>query len=188
MAKLPQTLKRDPFNYAQAKSYGIDLSSLRALERTGAIERMARGVYRATGQDYPEVEQYKVATLLVGQPSAICLISALSHYGITDVIPKKTWVMVPHGRQSSHKTIKLLRVRQPDWKIGIAKEKGYCITSIERTLVEVIYYQRIVGITIAIDALRRAVQNKQTSLSSVLSMAKKLKALHRVLPYIEALA
>jgi predicted transcriptional regulator of viral defense system len=188
MIKIPKALKNTIFTYQQALACGLDMNSLRVLVRQEDVEQLARGIYRMAGQDYNEVDQFKVATLLIGEPSAVCLISALAHYDLTDVITRKIWIMVPHSKRSRRPELKLHRVRSPDWKIGIVKHKGYNITGIERTLVDALYYQRIVGTTIGIEALRRAVRNKKTTLSKVMDMADQLKVLHRILPYIEAMA
>lgn len=75
--------------------------------------------------------------------------------------------MVPHSKRSRHSELKLHRVRSPEWKVGIIKQKGYNITSIERTVVDTIHYRRIVGSTI-----------DKTTLSKVMGIADQLKVLH----------
>jgi len=132
--------------------------------------------------------QFEVATIIAGKPSAICLISALFHYGLTDVVPKKTWIMVPNEKRSRNRELKLHRARTPDWNIGIVKHKGYSVTSVERTIVEAICYRHKLGSTIGVEALRKSVQSQKTNLSKVMDMAKKLGVLPRLIPYIEALA
>ena len=188
MSKVPAALKKAPFTYRQAKAHGLNQLSIRELVSSGTLELVARGVYRTTKSDYNEEDQYRVATLLVGDPSAICLISALSYYGISDVIPRKTWIMVPHTKRSQYKELKLQRTRAPTWDVGIDAHNGYNITNIERTIVEAICNRTTIGTQIAIEALRRSVQSKKTTLSKIMSMAKQLEVLHRVLPYIEALS
>jgi predicted transcriptional regulator of viral defense system len=188
MSKIPAALKKAPFTYRQAKAYGLDQRSLQELVASGVFEQVVRGIYRPAKTDYNEEDQYKVATLLVGEPSSICLVSALAHYGLSDVIPKKTWVMVPHTKRSNYNDLKLQRSRTPDWSIGIEKHNGYSITTIERTIVEAICNRSKIGTQVAVEALRKAVQFKKTNLSKIMSMAKQLDVLHRVLPYIEALS
>jgi predicted transcriptional regulator of viral defense system len=141
-----------------------------------------------TSAEYNEVNQFKVATLVVGQPSAICLISALSVYGLTDVIPRKTWITVPAAKRTQISSLKVLRQSDPQWNIGIEEKDGYMITSIERTLVESFCYKNLIGSTVPIEALREAVRKKLTTPSKVLDMAKKMEVVHRILPYLEAMA
>ncbi len=138
--------------------------------------------------DYNEENQFKVATLIVGEPSAICLLSALSVYDLTDEIPRQTWVTVPQSKRTREKSLKILRQVDPQWDIGIHKRNGYAITSIERTIVEAFFYKRMLGSNVAVHALREAVRKKLTTPSKVLDMAKKLGVVHSLLPYLEAMA
>ena len=188
MQKIPKTLKKSPFTYRQAIAQGLTQAALQSLVDSGNLEHVSRGIYRIADQDYSEEDQYRAATLVIGTPSAICLISALAHYGVTDLIPKKTWIMVPHTKRSQHSELKLQRSRSPVWNIGIESRQGYSITNLERTIVEAICYRNKIGPSVAIDALRKAVNSKKTSLSKIMGMAKQLSVLHRVLPYIETLA
>lgn len=187
MAKLPKTLQNGPFTYKQAMAAGLNLRAVRQLVADGQCYTVAKGVYMPTSVDYNEVNQFKAATLVVGEPSAICLVSALSVYGLTDVIPRKTWITVPAKKRTQISTLKVLRQSDPQWSIGIEKD-GYMVTSIERTLVESFCYKNMIGSTVPIEALREAVRKKLTTPSKVLDMAKKMKVVHRILPYLEAIA
>jgi predicted transcriptional regulator of viral defense system len=188
MKKVPKSLSKSPFTYQQARAAGLSVRSLQSLVQNGEIELLARNIYRVPKADLSEEDQFRVATLLAGEPSAICLISALAHFGLTEVIPRKTWIMVPHTKRSQYTELKLQRSRSPDWILGIESHRGYRITNIERSLVDAICYRNKIGTSVAVEALREAVKTKKSSLSKVMSMAKQMKVLHRVLPYIEALA
>jgi hypothetical protein len=74
------------------------------------------------------------------------------------------------------------------WEIGIVKERGYRITSLERTLVDCLIYHRLVGMQTFTDAVKRAVQQKKTTPGKVLDMAIQLGVGHRLRPYLEILA
>lgn len=188
MIEIPKTLKNRPFTAKEAKSLGLSAYYLNRYVFNGLIEQVSRGVYRLTSLDLSEEDLFKIATAKVGRPSAICLISALSSYHLTDVIPKKTWISVSHEKRSRDRSLKVLRLRNPNWKIGIESYDGYSITSIERTIVECFMYRRIVSTTIAVDALKAALKNKKTTLGKVTDMAKKLNYLPYIVPYIEALS
>lgn len=188
MGSLPSKLQEKPFTISQAAKQGLSFYELGKLVSSGTVEQIARGIYRAVAGDIGEEEQYRIATLRVDTQSAICLLSALSHYHLTDVIPKKTWIMVPGQKRTSDRTLKLFRARNPNWKIGIQKEDGYSITTIERTLVDCLTHRSRLGTNTSIAALRAAIESKKTTLGKVLEMAKELGVVHRILPYIEALA
>ena len=84
--------------------------------------------------------------------------------------------------------MKVFRKRNPYWNIGIEIKEGYSITSIERTIAETLIYRAQLGSTLGIEALKRAIFEKKTTLGKVLDMATKLKVSHRILSYIEALS
>lgn len=187
MIKLPKALQKGPFTYKQALATGLKLRTVRQLVANGQCYTVAKGIYMPKNLEYNEENQFKVATLVVGKHSAICLVSALSVYELTDVIPRKTWITVPATKRTQISSLKVLRKKNPLWNIGIEKKDGYSITNVERTLIESLCYKNMIGSTIPIEALREAVRKKLTTLSKVLDMAKKMKAVHRVLPYLEAM-
>ena len=188
MRRLPLKLQNKPFTVKQAAKMGLSFYELSKLVSSGVVEQISRGIYQVSSGDLDEESQYRIATLRVGTPSAICLLSALSHYHLTDMIPKKTWIMVPGGKRTADRTLKLFRSRNPQWKIGLQKKEGYFITNIERTIVDCLVQRSRIGTNTSIAALKTAIDSKQTTLGKVLEMAKSLGVVHRVLPYIEALS
>lgn len=188
MKKLPKALQKGPFTYKQALAAGLNLRSVRQLVADEQCYTVAKGIYIPTSLDYNEENQFKAATLVVGAPSAICLLSALSVYNLADQIPRQTWIIVPKSKRTNVRSLKILRMSDPMWDIGIEKKNGYSITSIERTIVEAFCYKRMLGSNVAVEALREGIKNKLTTGSKVLSMAQKLGVVHRLLPYLEAIA
>ena len=173
---------------SMAAEHGLSFYELGKLVASGVVEQVARGIYRKSGGDIGEEDQFRIATLRVGAPSAICLVSALSHFHLTDTIAKQVWILVPDDKRTTERTIKPFRARKPQWEIGIETFDGYSITTLERTLVECLTNRSRIGSQIGLDALRKAVGSKKTTLGKVMDMARQLGASHRILPYIEALS
>ncbi len=188
MKKIPKTLRKGPFTYKQALAAGLNLRSVRKLVTDGQCYTVAKGIYMPSDLDYNEENQFKTATLIVGQKSAICLLSALSIYGLTDQIPRQTWVIVPGTKRTQERSLKILRMKDPQWDVGINKKSEYSITSVERTIVEAFFYKRMLGTNVAVESLREGIRKKLTTASKVIDMAKKLGCVHRLLPYLEAMA
>lgn len=187
--RIPSQLLKKPFSAQEAMSSGLSKSYLTRMVKVGVLERLSRGVYQVSDERGGTGEGlYKVATLRCGLPSAICLISALENYHLTDQIPKQTWVLVPEPKRVASKELKLVRSRNPHWTIGIRKSKHYWITTLERTLIDCLIYRRLIGSQVALEAVKRAVTQKKVKLGDLYDMAKKMGVEHRVLPFIEALA
>jgi predicted transcriptional regulator of viral defense system len=186
--KLPKPLKKGPFTYQQALDTGLRFHTVRQLVANEQCYTVAKGIYMPTSLEYTEENQFRAATLIVGEPSAVCLISALSFYHLTDQIPRKTWLAVPHAKRTQATNLKLFRLRDPLWNIGIIKHEGYSITSIERTIIDCLYYKRMIGTNTAIEALHLAVKKKVTTGSKILSLAGHMGVVPKLLPYLESIS
>jgi predicted transcriptional regulator of viral defense system len=186
---IPKKLQRRPFSTQEAVDAGISKPTLTRLVAADLLERVSRGVYQLSDVDDGTMEYlYQAATLRCGAPSCICLLSALEHYHLTDEITKQTWMMVPHSKRVQSSQLKLIRSRNPHWNIGIKKRRGYWITTIDRTLIDGIIYKRVLGSEIPLSALKQALTEKKTKLSTFHAMAKQMGVAKRVRAYIEALA
>lgn len=188
MLKLPKNLQNTLFTTQIALKNGLNKKNLIALLQHDIIIRVTRGAYCPVEHDLSEEDQAVLATMIVGKPSALCLFSALSYHHVTDIIPKKIWVMVPAEKRTQHSQLRLYRTAHPRWHIGIQKENGYWITTIERTLVDSLMQKRLLGPQTAVEALRQAVKEKKTTLDKVFRMAVQLGGTHRIITYIEAMA
>ena len=177
-----------PFSRDELNRLGITSVQLSKLLKDESVHRLSRGVYVLAGTDLSNETQFQAATMRIDGPSAVCLLSALWYYNLTDHIPKKVWLLVPENKHTAHKDIRLLRSNNPHWKIGIEKHKNFAITSLERTIIDSLCMKRILGPQIGIDALKTALREKKTTLDKVLRMAKSLGVDHRIQNYIEVLA
>lgn len=186
--KLPSNLQNVLFTTQEALKKGLSKKDLFYLLENDIISHLARGVYCQAGHDFSEEDQAILATLIIGKPSALCMLSALSYHQLTDIIPKKTWVMVPAEKRTQHTNLRLFRSTNPRWNIGIQKEKNYWVTDVDRTLVDCLVHKGLLGTQTVIEALRQAIKDKKTTLDKMLKMAARLKVEHRIITYVEALA
>jgi predicted transcriptional regulator of viral defense system len=154
----------------------------------GELTRVGKGVYVDPKKLEGLEGDFYRATLLCGRQSAICLLSALKYYDLSEQIFGGTWIFLPDSAYLPRKKVlRPVRTRRPHWKIGIIKKNQYKITNIERTLVDAFRYHRLVGIPTAVDALKAGLKDKKTTKSKIYEMAKKLGAAKKILPYLEAL-
>jgi predicted transcriptional regulator of viral defense system len=186
--KMPDSLKNKTFTLREARELGVNRYQLQRLIESNFIEKVNHGQYRDAALIHDPEADYVIATRIVGKPSSICLLSALSYHQLTDTIPKKVWVLVPQSTRSRSARLKLVRRRNPYWKVGITNEKNYSITNIERTIVESILLHRLIGKNEALQGLKRALRNKKTTIQKIYNVARQLDAEAKVQPYLEALA
>lgn len=185
VAQIPkklQDLKR--FTYQEALAHGLTKRKLERLVSHGEVQRISRGIY-AISTPTDENPSFGIACKIVGFPCAICLWSALVYYDLTDEIDRKTWVMVPSDRRRTYTNIRLVRLKNPQWNIGILREEDYWITTIERTIIDCLVYHRFIGTMAATVALKRAIQANITNIASLIEMATQLGCLKKVYPRLE---
>lgn len=183
--KLPKALQNRVFSLQDAKKCGLSPYQLGLMMGNGFIERLGQGIYRENTGDISNEEVFTMATKWLGYPSAICLISALSFYNLTDEIPKRIWVMVEHDKKSNHRELRLVRLRRPWWELGINKNKYFWITGVARTIVDVFAHPQLVGTHIAVQALKKAVGEKKTTPKEIFDISVNLGINHRITPYLE---
>lgn len=175
-----------PITRKELEQLGITRGALAALVKESRLLRVGRGVYQLSSVELDNESQYRAAAKRIKGPSAVCLLSALSHYNLTDEIPKQTWLLVNADGRSYHRDIRLYRSRNPNWKIGVVKADGYQMTSLERTIVDAIKLKKKFG-NLGVEALKKALQEKRTTASKIMDMATSLDIDEIVLPYLQAL-
>jgi predicted transcriptional regulator of viral defense system len=180
-------IKKSPFTFQDALSWGVARHYLRSWLKNGQIFRISRGLYSRVNLDESESTHLMEAVKLVIGPSAVGLVSALSYYALTDIVPKQVWLIVPFTKRSSFKNIKTFRQRNPQWDIGIKKNKNFWITDLERTLVECLIYKKTIGVNEAISSIKKALSEKKTTLLKIRQMAKKMGMEHKIKFYLETL-
>lgn len=185
MERLPLKFKDRLFTAKEFRTTGASFYKLQKLVSDGIVEQVARGIYRPAGLDISEEDRFRIATLLVGKPSAICLVSALSFHGLTDSRNSIIHIMVPVNKTSEYREIKTFRTRNPKWNIGIEKHDGYSVTTIERTIVDCLAYRARIGSSHGIKALREAIEAQKVKPAQIMDMAISLNVQHRVLQYLE---
>lgn len=184
---LPKTLQGRPFRYSEAIAAGLTRHHFRKLLKLGLIEQLSRGLYSGKEIVWEDDHQFRSASVRAGNPSAICLLSSLAYYGLTDEIPNQIWIMVPFEKRTQFPDIKLFRTRNPHWDIGIEQHSGFRITSIDRTLLDCIVYRSKLGSQIGIQALKLALTQKKTKIRNIAELARKLGVFHRIKAIIEVI-
>ena len=114
---LTQYLKTKPTITAlKARDFGITRHELKLWTDAGKVHRINNGVYSlSVAVDTPEEV---IAT--IKPPCALAGITALIHYGYTNVIPQKTWVLIPLPcPKILRKNIETMRQKPEVFKIGL---------------------------------------------------------------------
>jgi len=146
------------FSYAQARAAGMTKYRLYRLRDTGAVEVLGRGLFRHT--DAPPAD---VGLVAVRAPAATeCLASALTLYGLCDVIPAATDVALSRGTRRPAVTAAVawhsfdrgtFDVGRDSLDLDAATSIG--LYSAERSIIDAFRTRGTEGHELAYEALRR---------------------------------
>lgn len=160
LVRLSTLLRTPAFTTRDAAKFGVSAATLAHYVRNGAIERIERGLYRAVGA--PVADDFRWADLIAAvqttKEGAICLVSALAIYGLTEEISRQHWIAIRNN--TSHRaapTVKVIRMRNFDLGLTTTNLGGVTVPIFdrERTIVDAFRY---LGKETAIKALKMAVK------------------------------
>jgi predicted transcriptional regulator of viral defense system len=178
------------FTASEARAAGIPSRMLAHFCKKGLIERVTRGIYQGCKAKIEIDFQWEdLALAAMGIPNGvICLISALSYYGLTDQIMRKYWIAIPHASKSPQRPkTRIIRMRnielgQTEIQLGNAHLK---IFDKERTVVDSFrYLSKEIAIK-ALQAYLRQTGSTKPDLNKLLKYAKALRV--DIHPFIMAL-
>ncbi|MBS0585979.1 MAG: type IV toxin-antitoxin system AbiEi family antitoxin domain-containing protein [Verrucomicrobia bacterium] len=188
-AIIKRLTQRAVFTAHEAHEAGIPPRMLAHFCKKGLIERISRGIYKGGAApidiDFQWEDLFLVAMSI--PHGVICLISALSYYGLTDQIMREFWIAVPHALKSPKRPkTRIIRMRNIDLgqtEITVGKDRLKMFDR-ERTVVDAF---RHLSHEIAIKALQEYLKQRESkpNLNKLLKYAKKLRV--NIYPYVMAL-
>ena len=153
------------FRPHQMDELGITYDQLRRLVSTGAVEHVARGLYRLADEEPTEHET--LAAVCARVPRAVvCLLSALSVYEIGTQLPHEVWIAIPHKARPPRLRFRtrLVRFSGAAWSYGVRDTQfdgvPARITSPARTVVDCFRFERLTGREAALEALHDALRQR----------------------------
>jgi hypothetical protein len=88
----------DTFTFAQALAAGMTKHALYRLRDAGAIEALARGIYRRSDSELADHGLIAIAT--AAPKATLCLSTALARHGLNDDIPIAPDIALPRGTRT----------------------------------------------------------------------------------------
>ncbi len=169
-----KNIKMNTFSSKDAFKCGLNYHDLNVLAAEGKISKLERGVYQKAGKSSFETESFSVILAHLGEPSAICLWSALSFHQLTEQVPEQVWAYVPIGKYSHLNTVRVVRKTNPFWDIGIETVEGVRVTDISRTLIDALYDKKHISEAESFKMAMQALKDKKTNIKKLAEMAHKL--------------
>lgn len=149
--------KNKVFTNKEANKNGFSNRMITYYKKKGILYRYSKGIYVSNHEGSPVYDPQieELITILHRIPDAVvCLISALYYYDLTEEIPKKIWLAIPHEKWALKiKNTRIIRTR--NFKEGITKinisNVDIPIYDKERTIIDCFKY---LDVEVAIKALK----------------------------------
>ncbi|NLT72275.1 MAG: transcriptional regulator [Verrucomicrobiaceae bacterium] len=194
---LKKLSERSPLIQRQdALAAGLNSSTLTSLTRKGVLIRVGHGLYQLAGQEAPNPELVEVSRR---QPKGvIVLLSALAFHGIGSHRASEVWLQLPNNAPTPTFTwppVKVVRSRlaaafTEGVEVHLIGGHAVRITSVDRTIVDCFKHRRLVGLDVAVEALRERMGNRQgqwRSLQNLHRYSRLMRVARIMQPYMEAM-
>ncbi|MGQ0655218.1 MAG: type IV toxin-antitoxin system AbiEi family antitoxin domain-containing protein [Betaproteobacteria bacterium] len=185
--KLPAILRAHDL-----EAHGIPRSRLPGMLRRGEIERVSRGLYRL--HDAPVHELETIAAVCKRVPGAItCLLTALAVHEIGTQAPRHVWIAIDRKArkpQVPDLPVRVVRFSGAMLRYGIQTREVLGVTvrltSPARTVVDCFRYRNKVGMDVAFEALRDAIQSRKATVNEIIRAAHVCRIQTVISPYLES--
>lgn len=182
--------ERGVIRAADVEDAGASRTLLPYLARKGVLRRVGRGAY-ALADYMPEHEDFLAATAAVPH-GVICLLSALQFHEITTQMPTKTWIAIKRGmRMPTGKglNLQLLKLTGRAFSEGIEEHDADGIPvrvySPAKTVVDCFKFRNRIGLDVAREALRDALEQKKATRDEIWRLARCCRMSRVMRPYLE---
>jgi predicted transcriptional regulator of viral defense system len=144
----------------------------------------------------PAERQWDFAIVATKVPRAIiCLLSAFRYHGLTTQAPSEVWIAIDRKARApkfDYPSLKVVRFSHEALNYGVETKtlEGVTvrITTIEKKIADCFKFLNKLGLDVALEALRDAIQNMMIDMDELWRCAKVDRVSNVIRPYLEALA
>lgn len=176
------------------ESRGIAGEYLNKLLAEGTLDRPGRGLYRlATARPSRHAQLAEVAKR--APKAVVCLLSALEYHGLTTEMPHEIWVAIPNRTRPprvDYPPLRIVQVTEPAYRFGVETHSidgvEVRIYSAAKTVADCFKFRSLVGLDVALQALRDCWRKKQATSDELWKAAKVCRMTNVMRPYMESIA
>ena len=177
----------------ELRSAGIAGSTIQRALDDGDLVRIGRGLYQDPQSDI-ESEQTLAEVAKRIPKGIIAMVSALAYHGLTDQMPRKTWVAIgasDWSPVSDYPPVRIVRFADKYLHHGVERQRisgvDVPIFSIPKTLADIFRNGRLVDRSVAVEGLRAALDQRKATPAEIADAARAGGAWRVMRPYLEAL-
>jgi predicted transcriptional regulator of viral defense system len=197
-----EKVKRSPKKVIEGLTRTRDLEALGwnrvaigAMVNRGELIRLGRGLYAP--HDYEPSEHSSIAQVAIKCPDAVfCLLTALKLHGLTTQNPHEVWIAIDHKANAPKIDYPPLRITRfseapADDALEQMTVDGMVqipVTSLARTIVDCFKFRNKIGLDVAIEALREALETRRVGMDELYRQSNLCRMEKVMRPYMEAMA
>ena len=163
------------------------------LMREGKLVRVGYGLYSLADSDFTEHQSYIEVAAKV--PSGVlCLLSSLAFHKLTTQNPFEVWLAIPRDSHIPKVEAVQTRIFRFTPKVYNAGIETHAIEGVEikvysaaKTVADCFYYQKTVGLDVALEALRDAWRTRKATMDELYRFAEIRNIKSVMLPYLNTL-
>ena len=174
---------------------GVARVQLSRMVAAGELIRLARGVYTAPGVALPGSEEGVLVVAERIPEASLCLLTALRLHGLTTQAPFEVWIAIGNKDRLPRldwPPLRVVRFSGEALTTGLETRmmgtKQVRVTNVAKTVADCFKFRNLVGLDVAIEALRDALRARATSVDELWKYAQICRVTKVMRPYLEALA
>lgn len=177
----------------ELRNAGIAGATIQRALDDGDIVRIGRGLYQDPQSDI-ESEQTLAEVSKRIPKGIIAMVSALAYHGLTDQMPRKTWVAIgtsDWSPVSDYPPVRIVRFADKYLHQGVERHAisgvDVPVFSVAKTLADLFRNGKLVDRSVAVEGLRTALDQRKTTAAQIADAARAGGAWRAMRPYLEAL-
>lgn len=181
-----------PARARDLENVGVSAATISRSVRSGDILQLGRGLY-GLPDSAPDTHENLIEVAKRAPKAVICLTSALAFHGITDQLPRRVWIAIgakDWEPKITYPKIRTVRFREPYFSGGVEEQRvggsALRMYTVPKTLADAFRNQRLVDRSVAIEALKAAIEQSKATPSAIAEAAQTYGAWNQMRPYLEA--
>lgn len=166
--------------------------TLQTLINEGEVQRVKRGSYQLTSH-FDAVDGWVMATRVAPQ-GVLCLLSALAFHQLGTQQPADVWLALPKSAyrpRIEYPPIHFVHFSGSAFTQGIEEHtlKGgkVRVYSVAKTVADCFKFRNRLGLNVVLEALKEALQQRRSSISELMDMARVCRVQKVMAPYVDSL-
>jgi len=172
---------------------GVSRAQLSRWLAAGALQRLSHGIYALP--DYVPNQHASLVEVARRAPQVVfCLLTALRFHELTTQAPFEVWIAIgnkDHPPRLAYPKLRVQRFSPASLNYGVLEHRvdgaTLRVTDVAKTVADCFKFRNKVGLDVALEALREAVQTKRTTVDAIWAAAKVCRVAMVMRPYLESL-